>query len=258
MPRRRSVGGDVKPFVLARPDQFQPAPPPSLSSATWVADFNEIKAIGRDTSTTRTAAQTATARFYTANVPRQWNRLVRDIAESHSLGLLQTARLAAMINVVAADAGIAVLNAKYHYLFWRPVTAIDPGSVKPTCDGFGPTPGFDDGNPATVEQPGWRPLVTTPDHPGIRPPTAPSPPRSMVSRRSSAPTGSMSTSTVSMPPVSPAHDAVHHFSRANQLRREIINARTWGRVHYRTPPWRALPLVERREVRPPAPSRPVP
>ena len=58
---------------------------------------------------------------------------------------------------------IAMFNAKYHHLFWRPVTAIDPTSV--TSDGFGPAPGFDDGNPATVEQAGWSPLIATPNHP---------------------------------------------------------------------------------------------
>ena len=155
----------MKPFVLPRADRFLPPPPPALSSAQWVADFNEIKAIGQDTSTLRTPAQTATAKFWTANVIRQDNRLVRDIADARSLGPLQTARLAAMVNVVDADAGISVLNAKYHYLFWRPVTAIDPTSVKATGDGFGPVPGFDDGNPLTVEQPGWRPLIATPNHP---------------------------------------------------------------------------------------------
>ena len=109
--------------------------------------------------------QTAIARFWTANVIRQYNRLVRDIADARSLGLLQTARLAAMVNVVGADARISVMNAKYHYLFWRPVTAIDPTSVKPAGDGFGPVPGFDDGNAATIEATGWRPLIATPNHP---------------------------------------------------------------------------------------------
>ena len=72
--------GDVTPFVTASADQFRPAPPPALSSATWVADFNEIKAIGGASSTLRTADQTAVARFYTAKVPRQWNLMVREIA----------------------------------------------------------------------------------------------------------------------------------------------------------------------------------
>ena len=68
-----------------------------------------------------------------------------------------------MVNTVGADALISCLFAKYHYLFWRPVTAIDPTAI--TADGFGPVPGYDDGNPATLEQMGWRPLLATPNHP---------------------------------------------------------------------------------------------
>ena len=68
-----------------------------------------------------------------------------------------------MINLVGADALMSTFNARYHYLFWRPVTVIDPTAV--IADGFGPVPGYDDGNLATVEQTGWRPLMTTPNHP---------------------------------------------------------------------------------------------
>ena len=107
--------GEMEPFVLPSTGKFLPPPPPSLSSATWVAEIAEIKAIGQDTSTTRTSEQTATARFYTANTVRQYNMLVRDIAADRSLGSLETARLAAMVNMVAADAGMSVLHAKYHY-----------------------------------------------------------------------------------------------------------------------------------------------
>ena len=84
--------------------------------------------------------------------------------------LVEAARLMAMVNLVGADALMSTLYAKYYYLFWRPVTAIDPVAV--TADGFGPVPGYDDGNRATVEQTGWRPLLTTPNHPEY--PAAPS------------------------------------------------------------------------------------
>src|SRR5207302_5709852 len=116
-------------------------------------------------STARTADQTNIAKFWSANVIRQYNRVTRDVTDARGLNLVQSARLAAMVNVVGADAQISVMYAKYHYLFWRPVTAIDPTSVKLTGDGFGPYPGFDDGNAATAEQAGWRPLITTPNHP---------------------------------------------------------------------------------------------
>ncbi len=141
----------MTPFIVPTADRFLPPPPPALDSPEWVAQVNEIRAIGRDTSTTRTAAQTATARFWSANVIRQYERLVRDIADARHLGPVETARLAAMISIVAADAGISAMYAKYHYLFWRPVTAIDPTSVKPGGDGFGPVPGF------SRRQPGDRP-----------------------------------------------------------------------------------------------------
>ena len=158
------VGRDVRPFILQSADQFLPPPPPSLASREWV------DGVQRDQGCTarariRTRRRRSSPKFWTANVIRQYNRLARDVATAESLGLVETARLVAMVNTVGADAQISVMNAKYHYLFWRPVTAIDPTSVKPTGDGFGPTPGFDDGNAATAEQAGWRPLITTPNHP---------------------------------------------------------------------------------------------
>ena len=102
---------------------------------------------------------------------RQFNIAARDLATARALDTRDTARLLAMVNTVSADALMSVLNAKYQFLFWRPVTAIAGAGVCPTqpsavtADGFGPVPGFDDGNAATVEDPCWRPLVTTPNHP---------------------------------------------------------------------------------------------
>src|SRR4051812_9186315 len=154
---------NVRPFLLKRGGQFQPAPPPSLSSPQWVAAFNETKSLGGATSTMRTPDQTAIAIFWTANVVRQYNGLARSLATRMNLDVPHTSRFLAMTNEVGADAMIAMMNAKYHFLFWRPVTAINPTLV--SNDGFGPTPGFDDGNLATVERNDWSPLVTTPNHP---------------------------------------------------------------------------------------------
>jgi hypothetical protein len=223
--------GLVRPFVLASPDQFRPAPPPSLSSQTWVDAFNEIKAVG--SSTNPNTAQTNTAKFYTANVIRQYNGVARDLATARSLDLVQSARLFAMVNTVGADAGIATMDAKYHYLFWRPVTAIDPTSV--TNDGFGPTPGFSDGNPATVEQPAWRPLLTTPNHPEY-----PAAHGTLTSAMAELFSEFLGTDAINLDlrgfdPAGPAGNltAVHHFATAQDLRTEIINARLWGGLHYR-------------------------
>ena len=233
LPPQTPWAGVMKPFVLPTADRFLPPPPPSLSSPEWVADVAEIKAMGQDSSTQRSAAQTATAKFWTANAIRQDNRLVRDITDARSLGLLDTARLAAMVMVTDADAGIAVLNAKYHYLFWRPVTAIDPMSV--TADGFGPVPGFSDGNPATVEQQGWRPLIVTPNHPEY-----PAAHGTITSSLDEVLTQFLGTTKIDVDihgfdPNGAAGnlDAVHHFAKANDLRREIIGARLWAGLHYR-------------------------
>src|SRR3954447_10998335 len=152
---------NVRPFILNNAAQFLPPPPPSLQSQQWVDAFNEIEVDGSNTNPN--TAETTTAKFWTANVIRQYNRVARDVATTKNSDLVETARLMAMVNVVGADAQISCMYAKYHYLFWRPVTAIDPTAV--TNDGFRPVAGFDDGNTATAEQPGWRPLITTPNHP---------------------------------------------------------------------------------------------
>src|SRR4029079_14764749 len=125
----------MRPFILPSADRFLPPPPPSLQSQEWVDSFNEVKSLGQNVSATRTAEQTAVAQFWAANVNRQWGLLVRNLATSMNLDVPESARWFAMVNVPLADAGIAFMNAKYHYLFWRPVTAIDPTSV--TNDGFG-------------------------------------------------------------------------------------------------------------------------
>jgi len=223
---------NVRPFILQSAAQFLPDPPPSLSSNEWVGAFNQIKKYGAATGSARTQEQTNIALFWTANVIRQENMTVRDIAAARSLDLLQTARLAAMVNVVGADAQISVMYAKYHYLFWRPVTAIDPSAV--TTDGYGPVPGFDDGNPATVEQPGWRPLVTTPNHPEY-----PAAHGSISSATAEVYKTFLGTNQINLDvhgfdPAGTAGNlnAVRQFDMPNDLRNEVIYARLWAGLHY--------------------------
>jgi hypothetical protein len=227
--------GSMRPYILQSADQFLPDPPPSLSSQEWVDAFNQIKALGSAGSTARTADETATGRFYGYNVILQYNWALRDLATSHALSLLETARLMAMVSIVGADAQIAVMNAKYHYRFWRPVTAIDPTSVEPGGDLFGPAPGVDDGNPATVEQAGWRPLLITPNHPEY--PAAHGsftsamaevfteflggPTNFELTLHGSATGGGLNSAA---PP--------RTFTAPNDLRAEIINARLWAGLHY--------------------------
>ena len=225
--------GSVQPFVLNTPGQFHPAPPPPLVSQRWVDEFNEIRAYGSDVSGTRTAEQTAIARFWTANVIRQYNRLGRELSLDRPLDLLQRARLLAMIDVVGADAQISVMHWKYTFLFWRPVTAIDPFAV--TADGFGPVPGFDDDNPLTSEEAGWRPLITTPNHPEY-----PAAHGSITSAMAEVLSEFLGTDDIDVdihgfdPNGGPGNlNATRHFDNAAQLRAEIVGARLWAGLHYR-------------------------
>jgi hypothetical protein len=222
---------NVRPFILGSADQFLPPPPPSLSSQEWVNAFNEIKVHGSSTNPNTT--ETGTAKFWTANVIRQYNGLARDVATAKSLDLVEAARLFAMVNTVGVDAQISCMFAKYHYLFWRPVSSIDPTSV--TNDGFGPTPGYNDGNSATVEQAGWRPLIATPNHPEY-----PAAHGSITGAESVVFSTFLGTDAINLDihgfdPAGPAGNlnAVRHFATADDLRAEIVNARIWAGVHYR-------------------------
>jgi hypothetical protein len=223
--------GNVRRFVLQSVDQFLPDPPPSLQSDEWAEAFNEIKAYGAATDSARSDEQTAIARYWSANVVRQFNRAGRDVAAGR--GLLETARLAAMVNLVGADALGSALYAKYHYLFWRPVTAIDPAAV--IVDGFGPVPGYEDGNTATIEQAGWRPLLTTPNHPEY--PAAHGVITSAMAEVFSTflDTNQIDLDLHGLDPAGPAGNlnAIRHYDRPNELRNEIIDARIWAGLHYR-------------------------
>jgi hypothetical protein len=225
--------GWVQPFVLNSPDQFHPVPPPPLTSQLWARQFDEVKVYGADRSSARTGDQTQVARFWTANVIRQYNRVGRDLSADLLLDLLDTARLLAMISVAGADAQIAVMHWKYTFLFWRPVTAIDPLAV--TADGFGPVPGFEDGNPRTVEEAGWRPLSATPNHPEY-----PGAHGSITSAVAQVLAEFLETEDIDVdihgfdPAGAPGNlNAVRHFDTPAQLREEIVNARLWAGLHYR-------------------------
>jgi len=223
--------GSVQPFLLKGP----------LTSKEWARQFNEVKSYGSATSAVRTSDQTTTAWFYTANVIRQFNIAARDLATARALDTRDTARLLAMVNTVSADALMSVLNAKYQFLFWRPVTAIAGAGVCPTqpsavtTDGYGPVPGLDDGNAATVEDPCWRPLVTTPNHPEY--PAAHGTNTSAMAEVFSEFLGTdqIDLDIRGFDPTGLAgnFNAVHHFDTAAQLREEVIGARLWGGIHYR-------------------------
>jgi PAP2 superfamily protein len=146
----------------ASPSQFDPGPPPEISSARYLADYNEVKSMGSQSSTLRSADQTIAALFWAStSASYLWNRVAVSLIEArnrdredaspgnrHST-LLENARLMAALDVAMADAAIGCWTAKYTYTLWRPITAIRE----------------DDGNPLTAQDAAWMPLFATPAHP---------------------------------------------------------------------------------------------
>jgi membrane-associated phospholipid phosphatase len=148
--------GHVTPFCIPSDSAFRAPPPPALTSAAYTAAFNEVKSLGAANSTTRTAEQSAIARFwygaagtFTAN--GYWNQVAQEVAQQRGDSLVQNARLFALLNLAQADATFAVWDTKYTYNFWRPVTAIRAADT--------------DGNPDTAADPAWTSFLITPAHP---------------------------------------------------------------------------------------------
>ncbi|MET0675978.1 MAG: vanadium-dependent haloperoxidase [Bradyrhizobium sp.] len=146
-----STMGATTPWVMNSGSQFRPAPPPALASETWTKDVNEIREIGARNSTVRTAEQTTIGRFWFVVGPPSFNAIVRQAASAKRMDVVDCARLYALAEIAANDAIVAVFEAKYHYNFWRPVTAIRNADITQ--------------NPATPREASWLPLGETPMHP---------------------------------------------------------------------------------------------
>lgn len=114
----------VQPFALEHANQFRPGPPPALTSETYTEAFNEVKSLGIANSTTASADQALTGRFWNGAIQNYWNEIAQTTALAHNLTTAQNARLFALLNLTFADCVIAFYDAKYTYNLWRPVTAI--------------------------------------------------------------------------------------------------------------------------------------
>ena len=147
--------GTMPPFALKSSHQFRPGAPHQIRSVKYIADFYEVKYLGGDGVTTfsaRTREQTEVALFWLEGSGNlSWNRIARTVSGSGSLNLWDNARLFALLNLAIGDGYIACWDTKYHYNYWRPVTAIREADS--------------DGNPFTHADPSWTPLVETPPMP---------------------------------------------------------------------------------------------
>ena len=208
--------GAMRPFALDSADQFRPLGPPALESKEWAREYDEVKELGSSTSTTRTAEQTVAARFWGEAPVQQAHNAFRKLVADHELDVADAARFMAMVSVAYADGLIACFDAKYHFLWWRPITAIRAGDT--------------DGNDATAGDPAWSTLLPgTPNHPEypsahscITPTAGP-----VIARFLGTP-----KIDFTIPSLTGLGD--RSYERAADLEYDVANARIWGGIHFRS------------------------
>jgi hypothetical protein len=213
----------VTPFTMSNNSQFRVEPPISLTSKKWATDYNEVKSVGSLTSTTRTPDQTDIGYFWADSGPVLWQNALRFISRTYLNDVGDSARMYALAEASLADAQIACWDSKYFYNFWRPITAIVLGDQ--------------DGNPGTDVDPDWQPLINTPNFPEY-------------------PSGHASTSGAishvlgrffgsdmlyfQMTTTNPnAVQKTRTFTRFSQAEDEVVDARVYVGIHYRTSDRRA-------------------
>jgi hypothetical protein len=211
-----SMWPNMKPFALAKGSQFRPKPPVTLDSAEWATDYNEVKEYGGQRNTKRNEQQTETARFWLIGAPAAYHPFIRQLVTVKQMDVVDSARFMAYVAFGLNDAFIAILDAKYHYNFWRPITAIRNGDT--------------DGNPATELDATWQPLANTPMHPEY--PSAHCILSGTVAGIVKTALGSELIPEIEM--TSPTAPGVkHRFTDMTAYTEEVANARIWTGLHYR-------------------------
>jgi len=204
-----------KPFALQNADQFldEVPPPPALTSRAWARNFNLTKDFGALNSTVRSAQQTEIGKFWTDDAAAQYSRAFRGLITSEHLNTAESARLGAMYSVAASDSITACMNAKYHFAFWRPYTAIHDADT--------------DGNPATVPDPNWIPLAVTPGHPEY-----PANHGCVTEAIMDALAAFFETDEITFSVNSAVTGTIHTFQSFDDVITEVDNARIYGGMHY--------------------------
>lgn len=208
----------MTPWGIQSPQQFRPSGPRALTSAQYAADLNEVAAMGSIGSSLRTADQTLLARFWQSTTPNYiFNRAALDLAAERHLTFSEKARLLGLLNLAMADADIACWDAKYYYVFWRPVTAI------PLAD--------TDGNPSTTADPAWTPLLITPAIPDY-----PSGHTALAGAAGTVLANSFGESSgLALTSDAPAMaGVVRSFTTVSAMMDEVRDARVFGGIHFRT------------------------
>ncbi len=205
----------LRPLLLESPSQFRPGPPPAMTAAAYTADFNEVQAVGSATSTVRTQDQTDTARFIAGVTIPLVSSSLRDLAARHQLDISDSARLFAAVSMSVADAVITSWDSKLEFGFWRPVTAIQLADT--------------DGNPDTLADPSWLPLLATPPYPDYT-----SGLNSIVGAATRALSGTLGLAGGRIDVNITVAGATRHYEFATQLNQDAVDARVWSGIHFRT------------------------
>jgi hypothetical protein len=211
--------GTVQPFLIQSSSQFRSVAPPALNSAQWAAEFNEVKDLGRSDSAIRTGEQTYRARWWQSAPGLSWNEVARQLIARNDLDAADSARLLALQNLSGADAAINCWNDKYTFDFWRPWNAI--------------TTTLDDGNAGTTTDPTWTALLTAPYPEWTSGHNCLDAAHTTVLRLffGDAPAGGFQITSFF---VNPGGPAVRTFDTFSQPLAELIEARIWAGLHYRS------------------------
>ena len=219
--------GNVLPFIVPSAEMLRTDGPNALTSAAYTEDFNEVKELGSLTSTTRTADETDAAIFWQDQAMALWNRIFRTLAASQNLNIVDSARLFAMENLAAADAAIGCWNDKYYWQFWRPITAIREADT--------------DGDPDTEADPTWLPLFdpATPvcsGPPLVTPPFPDHPSGHACATSAFVHTlqNFFRTDKIGFSAFSNKSCTTRSFDRFSDALKEVIDARVWAGIHFRT------------------------
>lgn len=202
---------NVLPFTAKAFGFLKVEGPPALDSAAYAGDVDEVRQVGSRNSTTRTADQTASAIFWYITTPVPWQAAARAAAKKINLGLVDSARLFALMNMAGADAYIAGWQIKQKTNFWRPITAIREGIRNP--------------------DPSWEPLLGTPPHPDY--PSAHSiysGATAEVVRRLIG-IDQLTFSSVLALPTGPL---VRSWNSLSEAEKDVMGARIWAGIHFRT------------------------
>ncbi|MBK5260315.1 MAG: vanadium-dependent haloperoxidase [Thermoanaerobaculia bacterium] len=209
----------VTPFAVKSTSQFRAKEPPALTSDEYTRDYNEVKAMGAMTGSSRTQEQTEIGYFWSDNTPVQWHRALRGISAAYVDDIGDSARLFALASFAAADAIMTCWDTKLHYNYWRPVTAIQEAAG--------------DGNPNTEPDLNWKPMLNTPNYPdyssGANNVTAAMTRTMQLFFGTDEMTFTVTSNVQSLP----ADKRTRTFSRFSDAAMEVVDARIYLGFHFR-------------------------